>query len=308
MAIILEEMEEPIGQPTPHFRLIKSETISLTKGEALKWAQEHAGLPHSACERDLDAKHVKELVERIKAGLWLPCCWSTVDYERKKYRMNGQHSSNAMLEARESLGDNVVIHLDHYQADDAFGMGLLFRQFDARISSRSKLDISGAYQGLVPQLRDLNKKDCKLGMDGALWYRRNVEGLPVPSGDRASEQLLDRSFHPFLQWLDSILSLKTPELKQVGVVAAMYGTFTKSESGAEEFWRHVAKTDVVDDLEPSAVLSAELMKSIEEKDQRLQVGVAYAKAVTAWNAYRTGKKVRSLPVNPKRKGLPDIAG
>src|SRR6185369_10592762 len=113
------------------------------KDEALKWAQEHASLPHSACERDLDAKHVAELVERIRAGLWLPCCWSTVDYQGAKYRMNGQHSSHAMLEAGEFLGDKVVIHLDHYQADNPFGMGLLFRQFDARISSRSKLDISG---------------------------------------------------------------------------------------------------------------------------------------------------------------------
>lgn len=295
-----------MATPT-QFRLVKSQTVTLDKEEALKWAQEHATLPHSACERDLDDKHVGELVDRIKAGLWLPCCWSTVDYEGVKYRMNGQHSSNAMVDAADSLGDNVVIHLDHFQADDAFGMGLLFRQFDARISTRSKMDISGAYQGLVPELRGLNKKDCKLGMDGALWYRRTVEGLPVPSGDRASEQLLDKTFHPFLKWVDSILSLKTPELKPVGVVAAMYGSFLQSEAGAEEFWRHVAKNDLADDSEPSAVLSAELLKSIEQKDQRLQVAVAYSKSITAWNAFRTGKKIRSLPVNPKRKGLPDIA-
>jgi hypothetical protein len=143
-------------------------------------------------------------------------------------------------------------------------------------------------------------------MDGALWFRRSVEGLPVPSGDRASEQMLDRSFHPFLKWVDSVLSPKTPELKQVGVVAAMYGTLLASETGAEEFWRHVAKNDLAED-EPSTVLSAELLKSIEQKDQRLQVAVAFSKAVFAWNAFRTGKKVRSLPVSPKRKGLPEIA-
>jgi hypothetical protein len=103
------------------------------------------------------------------------------------------------------------------------------------------------------------------------------------------------------------LSLKTPELKQIGVIAAMYGTFLKSESGAEEFWRHVAKNDLADDSEPSAVLAADLMKSIEQKDQHLKVADAYAKAVTAWNANRTGRKIRALAVNPKRKGLPDIA-
>src|SRR5437764_638623 len=96
MATVLIHAEEPSVPPSPHFRLVESQTVTLGKAEALKWAQSHVALSHSACERDLDAKHVKELVERIKAGLWLPCCWATVDYLGKKYRMNGQHSSNAM--------------------------------------------------------------------------------------------------------------------------------------------------------------------------------------------------------------------
>jgi hypothetical protein len=306
MTAVLEK-EERSAAPECVFHLVQAKTLKLTKDEVVERAREHAGLPHSACERDLDPKHVAELAERIRGGCCLTFCWATVEFQSVKYRMNGQHSSNALLEAAEFLPDEVTIHLDHYIADDEYAMGLLFRQFDARISTRSKLDISGAYQGLVRELRGLNRKDCKLGLEGALWYRRNLEGLPVPSGDRAFEQLLDKSFHPYLIWLDSILSLKTPELKQVGVVAAIYGTYLVSETGAEEFWRHVAKNDVLDESDPSAVLSAELMKSIEDKAQRLKVADAYDKAIKAWNAFRTGKKIKSLPLNPKRKGLPEIA-
>jgi hypothetical protein len=125
MTAVLVEVEQANAPPVPHFRLLKSETLTLGKNEALQQAQAHAALPHSACERNLDAKHVRELVERISAGLWLPCCWATVDYQGVKYRMNGQHSSNAMIEAANCLAERVVIHLDHFEADDALGMGLL---------------------------------------------------------------------------------------------------------------------------------------------------------------------------------------
>jgi hypothetical protein len=222
--------------------------------------------------------------------------------------MNGQHSSQALLEAGDTIPEEVVIHIDHYETNSPEGMGALFRQFDARISARTPQDVAGAYQGLVPALEGINRKNAKLGIEGIAWYRRSVEGLPVPSGDDLYQHLLLETYHAFLRWLDKILTVKTPELKQRHIVAAMYATFIKTETAAQEFWMRVAKNDLPDDTDPRAVLSAELVRIHEEKTspQKPKPAEVYAKCIKAWNAFRSAEKIRSLNVNTK-KGLPEIA-
>lgn len=305
----MSKSEKPKVIPTPKqatFRLAESRTFHVPKAEALRLAQQHHTMPHSPTERECDPKRVKELVERITNGLLLPCNWATVEYEKVKYRMNGQHSSQAILEASDFLPEKVSIHLDHYEADDAMGMATLFRQFDARFSGRSKQDVAGAYQGLVDALKGVDRRTAKLSIEGIGWYRRSIEGLPTPSGDDLYQEFMVEAYHSFLRWSDKVLSLKTPELKRVPVVGAMYATFITSESGSQEFWSHVAKSDLADDSDPRAVLSTELVRFKEGKDQSPAPAEYYAKCIKAWNAYRAGEKIRSLNVNPK-KGLPSVA-
>jgi hypothetical protein len=291
------------------FVLIKSETLFLPRAQAVAAARAHQELPHGPTERELDPKRVANLIERIKAKHWLPCQWATVNFDGTKYRMNGQHSSSAMVEAAEELPDKVSLHLDHFDAATAEGMGMLFRQFDARISSRSKLDVSGAYQGLIRELASLSKKKVKLGIEGAAWFERAIEGLPVQSGDELYEKLLRPAYHPFLRWVNGILVHgKTRELEKVPVVASMYEMFLRSESGAQEFWSHVAKNDLADDSDPRSVLSRELTDAIdpEKAAARFKPVEFFAKCRKAWNAFRAGDKIRSLNVNTK-KGLPELA-
>ena len=75
------------------------------------------------------------------------------------------------------------VHLDEYEVASPDGLALLFRQFDDRKSGRSPGDVAGAYQGLYEPLRTVPKGAAKLGIDGVAWYRRMIEGAPVPSGD-----------------------------------------------------------------------------------------------------------------------------
>lgn len=296
------------GAPEVHFKLVDSQTRKMAKAQALLAAEEHHNLPKSPTERDLDARRVRELVDRIEKGEWLPCTWATVMYGGVKYRMNGQHSSRAMMDAADHLPDPCYVHHDHYNAESADGMGLLFRQFDARFSGRSKADVSGAYKGLVPELDNVQKPKAKLGIEGIAWYERVIEKLPVPSGDDVYQLLFRQQYHPFLVWLEGILSLKTPELMRAAIVGAMYGTFLASGDGATEFWKHVALADLADDQDPRYMLSVELVKLKEDKKGvRPPAPIEfYAKCVTAWRGYRTGEKVRTLNVNTK-KGLPNIA-
>lgn len=302
----------PEEQPTPatqkFFRLVESSTLHVLKNEALSLAQSHQTLPRSPTEREMEPKRVAELLNRIKGGVWLPCNWATVVYNGTKFRMNGQHSSQAILDGADFLPERVSIHLDQYEADSAEGMGQLFRQFDARFSGRSKQDVAGAYQGLAKELEGVNKRKGKLGIEGIGWYLRSIEGLPFSSGDDLYQELLSPRFHSFLRWMDKILSIKTPEMERAPIIGSMYATFITSESGAQEFWPHVAKSDLADDSDPRAVLSAELVRIKEDRKTSSPPLPAefYAKCIKAWNAFRSGDKIRSLNVNTK-KGLPDIA-
>lgn len=306
-----EHSATPAANGKPLFRLVESVTKMLPRAEAVKAAEAHQSLPHSPTERELDAKRVKELSDRIKAFRWLPCQWATVQYRGTKFRMNGQHSSQAMLEHPDDLPETVAIHLDHFEAPDAEGMGVLFRQFDARFSARSKQDVSGAYQCLVDGLQGLSRKKAKLGIEGVGWYERVREGMPVASGDDLYQKLLSPAYHGFLKWLDKILVYgKTKELEKAPIIGTMYWTFITSESGAQEFWNHVAKDDLNDDTDPRGVLSKELTAAADpekrKKGDPFKPVEYHALCVKAWNAFRGGDKIRTLSVNVK-KGLPELA-
>ena len=290
------------------FKRLKSETLILSRDKAVQAARDHQLLPNSPTERELEPKRVKELVGRLKDGVWIPCSWATVEFNGVKYRMNGQHSSHAMLEAADYLPDELAIHLDHYRAETGEQMAALFRQFDARFSARSKADVSGAYQGLIPEIRGISRGKAKLCIEGVAWYERAIEGLPVPSGDELYSMFFANKYHGFIRWADKILSIKTPEMQRAPIVGAMYATFIASESGAQEFWSHVAKQDLADDSDPRSVLAAELVRVKEgQKDAQPPTPAEfYAKCVKAWNAFRSGDKIRSLNVNTK-KGLPELA-
>lgn len=291
----------------PRVVLIESQTLILPRERALKAAQDHLSLPNSPTERGFEKRREHELIERIKGGTWLPCNWATVHYENVKYRMNGQHSSHAMVSAAEYLPDRVSIHIDHYRADDRDSMALLFRQFDARFSGRTKQDVSGAYQGLVSELQDVARDKAKLAVEGVVWYERVVEKSPTMSGDAMYGIFFREMYYPFIHWMDKIFSSKTRELRHLGVVASMYATFLKSESGAQDFWPHVARQDVPDDKDPRTFLGNELLTFYESKEGKpLTQSEYYCKGVKAWNAWRYGDKVSTLKVAPQ-KGWPTIS-
>jgi len=309
-AVAEQEVPVVIEKPEPKFQLLDSETFALTCEKALEAAREHLALPQSPTERMLDRRRTKELVARIKGGTWLPCNWATVLYEGVKYRMNGQHSSRAMLEAADYLPEVVGIHLDHYSVPDRESMALLFRQFDMRQSGRSTADVSGAYQGLVRELEGLSRSKCQKAIEGIAWFQRVVAKEYTPPNDGIYEMFFHPVYYPFLRWFDKFINSKTVELVFDGVVGAMRSTFIVSESGAQEFWPHVAKQDLHDDGDPRMALGKELLAILDSKktDHPMKVTPSeyYCKCIKAWNAFRFGERVSNLKVVPK-KGWPEVA-
>jgi hypothetical protein len=302
-------------QTPPAWRRVSSETVILDRKAARDFAARHHGLPNSPSEREIDPGRKKELQERIAAGAAVPFSWATVLYERTTYRMNGQHSSAALLEFPGNLPEELVFHVDAYEALAKEGMARLFQQFDARWSSRSRLDVSGAYQGLERDIAKCDRKTMKLAIEGVAFYRRSIERIPLLSregkpigGDELFDLFFETALHPFLKWFDTLISRKTPEMKLEGVAGAMFVTFQKSESGAREFWRNVAKNNITDENDPAGMLEKELSENIGNPDRskRLKSGPLYGKSIKAWNAFRAGDKVKSLVYRPE-KGFPEVA-
>ena len=75
-----------------------------------------------------------------------------------------------------------------------------------------------------------------------------------------------KSLHSFVRWIGDVFSVKTPELRRMTIVAAMYGTFATNETEARKFWREVSRGGVeFEQNHPTTVLDGFFKALIEDK-------------------------------------------
>lgn len=289
---------------TPFFKLLTSEVLPLTK----ELAEEFKSMAASPTERLLDKGRVKHLKDKVLAGQAVTFQWVTANLGELTLRMNGNHSSNALCELNGSFPDGLMVHREAYEVPDEASLAYLFRQFDDRKSGRSPSDVSGAYQGLHEPLREVNRHVAKHGIEGIVWYRRFVEGIPVPNGDDIYSMFAEAGTHGFLRWLGETLNMKTPELTRAPIVSAMYGTYNASETGARAFWSSVARGGAeFDETAPATVLDTWLKDQKDNKNpnRRVTPGQLYQGCVYAWNAFREEQSPKIIKYDNK-KGFNDI--
>lgn len=286
------------------FRLLSSKTETLTP----ELAASFKAMTPSPTERQFDPARAKMLREKAEAGQLINFNWALAKLGDKIYRMNGQHSASMLADLNGKFPEGLKVHLDTYEVDSPDGLALLFRQFDWRKGGRTPTDVSGAYQGLYPELRDVPRSTAKLAAEGAAWYEKKVEGLPAPSGDDVYTLFGKKSLHSFIKWIGEVFSSKTPELRRQTIVAAMYGTFDKNEAEARKFWMEVSRGGVeYEDNHPTTALDTFLKSVYEEKKKwSLGPGNLYQASIYAWNAYREGKTLTSVKYDTK-KGLYTVA-
>ncbi len=283
------------------FHLIKSEVLPLTRA----LAEEFRNLTPSPTERDLNPGRLKHLREKADNGKLVTFQWAKAELNGQWLRMNGQHSSTMLCELNGAFPTNLFVHLDEYHVESLDGLADLFRQFDDRKSSRTTSDVAGAYQNLFPALQEVKKPVGKLGIEGVVWYRRHVEDTAVGTGDDIYNLFHNTDLQQFVIWLDEVFSIKTPELKRVPVVAAMYATFIANERAARPFWELVAKggTDYEEEA-PSTVLDAWLKEAIEEAAvEKIKPGKYYQACIYAWNAHLEHKPIKAIKVDTKKDWL-----
>lgn len=282
------------------FRLKKSITQPLDA----ELARRFRDMEPSPTERDLNAGRLKYLRAQADAGLLIPFNWATATLNGRTVRMNGQHSSAMLCDLIEAgaFPEGLRVHLDEYEVDGPDGLALLFRQFDSRKSGRTAADVAGAYQGLHPQLQDVNKAVAKLGVEGIVWQRKHVEGLPVDGGDDVYSLFGNEQYHPFLRWLNDVFSIKTPELRKQQVVSAMFATWEANRDEAKKFWDQVARGGIeYEDTAPSTVLDNWLKAAKDGTlKEDLKPAQYYQGCVYAWNAYREEKAIKDIKADTRK--------
>lgn len=283
------------------FTLLKSEVRDLTPELAASFRD----LEPSPTERDLNPSRIKMLRAKAENGLLITFHWAKARMGGKWLRVNGQHSANVLCDLNGEFPAGLKVHIDEYEVDGPVGLASLFRQFDDRKSGRSSADVAGAYQNLQPALRDVAKPIGKIGIEAVSWYKRTIDGAPAAFGDEQYDLFNHSPLHQYLQWLHTIFSIKTPELKRVPVVAAMYATFIRNEGEARKFWDSVARGGVeFEDSAPSSVLDAWLKAAKEgELKDELKPGQFYQGCIYAWNAYREGKTIERIKYDTKKAWL-----
>lgn len=288
---------------TAAFKLMKSETVPLTD-DLLK---EFSELPGGPTERIFKEARVAHLKDKVMSGAAIPFIWAIAELDGEKFRVNGQHSSTMLKNLDGERPKGLMVHLDHYEVDDRYGLVRLFRQFDDRKSQRDPSDVAGAYQMMEDALEKLDRKISKLAVEGIAWFDWNVNAVKTLVGDDRYSLFHEPAIHPFLVWVGTIYDLKTKELEQTAVVAAMWATWQKSTDAAKEFWKIVAHGgDLGNEDHPTTMLDDWLKAAKAKNAKAPKPGEFYNGCVHAWNAYRKGEKSLTKIKSDTSKGFLEV--
>jgi len=286
-----------------YFELMSSTTIPLTK----ELVAEFAKMEPSPTERGLHRPRLIDLKEKFDNGLTVPFLWATAECNGKQYRINGQHSVTVLKQANGKFPEGVTVHRDHYKCETEDGLIMLFRQHDPRGSGRSPGDVAGTYQGFEPDLINVPRPLAKQAIEGVAWYLKEVEGLAPRKGDDRYGYFHNDQYHPFLHWVAGIFSVKTPELRRVQILSAMFGTWNANQEEAETFWDEVARGgDASSEDAPTSKLDAWL-KATQAKEVKVKPAPLYQGCIFVWNAYRRGDTSLRQVKADMSKGFHDIA-
>ena len=280
------------------FALVKSETVPLT----FELARQFKEMKSSIVERPLSPNRITFLEDKAKLGLLVNCNWITAELDGEICRINGNHSSNMLFQLNGNFPKGLFVHHDHYKVDDKADMVALFRQIDARQSSRSPGDVANAFQQSEPEMADITSSIAKLGAEAIAWWGKSVEGVTHFDGDDQYGILtyVDR-YSEFLHWLDSVIGMKTPELVSKPVVAAMFATYEANKESAKDFWHLVSREGVeFEDNHPTTVLDAWLVKAKAPSLRKIKPGDIYQGCAYAWTAYRHDGEINSIKISSKK--------
>lgn len=285
---------------TKHFKLLSATTAPITPALVAEWR----ALKPSVTERDFDERHANYLLDKIRAGNAVSFHWAKARKGNDEIRMNGQHSGYALEKLNGEFPAGLQAHIDTYEVYGDEGEAQLFRQFDDRRSNRDRVDVSGAYQMLEPELQGVNRKIAKRAVEAIGWHDQHVEKVGKLVGDDVYTLFAKPVTHAFILWQGELFSLKTKELEAVPIVAAMWRMWNKNQGHAKIFWDLTARGgEAGDESHPATRLDEWLLAAkLKELPKNPAPGEYYNGCVYAWNAYRKDENIRAIK-HDTTKGL-----
>jgi hypothetical protein len=271
-------------------RLLSSETKAIDPALVERFAT----MNPSITERPLDDSRVDYIATKVAEGAAVPFLWSYAMLDGKEYRVNGQHSSTALAALNGNLPGDLIAHIDEYEVKDEAELVHLFRQFDPRKAGRSPMDVANAYASIIPALAGIPIATLKIGAEAIAWSRGTIDGLSPQKADDRYEELTHEQNHDFLKMLGSIITIKTPEMRALPVIAAMYKTYFVDPERAEKFWTSVARGgDEYNEQDPARALDGFLrrLKDRTARTEKIRPLQIYQACIFTWNAEMDGKVV-----------------
>lgn len=298
-------------------RLKEKKTIMLNR-ELATWLLEQ--VEDFVAERPLRQRHVNYLAEQMERGSFLPEQVTIVVCELpdgRMVRMNGQHTSWAILEFKDEEAKAYEVNFMTYEADTEEDMRRLYASLD-RGTPRTQDHVVRSYLVGSEHFGGLNGREIKMLSGGFAWYY-----WPM-SHDRGKHGGDDIAVLLSTDYLDLALRVaevvkgldkkRDAHLYRVAVIGAIFATVLKAPKIAAEFWARVADGLGLDSAQdPRYKLREFLISTAVRSQSGVSAGKRavpgedmYRACIAAWNAHRANKLVQhfkpsAMTARPKVK-------
>lgn len=270
---------------------MKIEKVLVTPEIAAKW------LANNTQNRNVNQSRVNRYTRDMIDNKWRTDTGEIIKISKDGVILDGQHRLIAVVNSKESIYFHVGFNMDND----------LFQVLDTG-KSRSGVDVlkisgvknTSAVSSLINSYNQYINTNSRKGSNGEL---TNL------SGHELLEFYYDRK-----EWVDNIIHISEglySAFQRVwvkGEVLLFLALFTDvDKKNGYEFMRELCQgTDVTSDVIP--ILRNRLIAEKIHTTKRTKSSVMRALVIKAWNAYYSGKSLRSLRFNPETEEYPKILG
>lgn len=255
-------------------------------------AMDTATHPKWKGERDLSKTRMAFLEGELEQGRFYSPTWVFATLNGKRYRVNGQHTSNLLANANGHFPKGLSVNIIEFHCESENDLAELFATFDRPESARSMRDIIGAHAAQHEGLAGISARNVARGTAGILFARRQT-GQSKGAIGRDDRARLVHDHADYLKWVSPIIAIRP--LDREAVAAAIFLSSRVDREAAMKFWLAVHDGSEQNHRGPSRVLQSFLLNlKIDERargtnrEQRWPPRAIFVKCIHAWNAWRRG--------------------
>lgn len=271
------------------YQRLETKIMALTP-EFLKW---FASLPKYVGDRDITTlkgrRRIAWLRHLLNDGRFHPPEWAIVEFDGITYRVNGSHSSAALLEAfNEGKLPPMNFHLRPYKANSHTDMALLFSEFDQMRSVRDGKDNLNAHIGAEEILLNasVSTESVRHMTSGIGFYFKTWMQLKGIRGFKIDQDIKSGFVHSYADFISIFhIITKQQRIASLGPMAAMFATWLDNPQKAYQFWTEVEKDNNPSPRAMTRLLSRWLLDGSWKRGQTSK-SVAYAKFKMCAGAYQ----------------------